>query len=292
MPLRPICLLIFLCGCVPGMREPTCEENIGTLDDAGDPVVWESCVARQRSVAYLVFSVETSGMLLLEHLTALSEVAGFMDPDEAIFFRIDEQGDGAVSRTGPLFTRYSTISGRQYYLADIEEGTYVIKKVPFFDDGGQFGRFEASLAFRSHRRRSEEVEAIVERFESEGAMILGVPLDTSEVPIILDEGWIISCSLGRRRIELGAQTWERLSPLERELALFHELGHCYLGRHHDNAIRENGHPKSIMAEEGFPDVVYRDYREEYIWELFDPKTFGTLMVPLIRSEEWGRNIGQ
>jgi hypothetical protein len=35
---------------------------------------------------------------------------------------------------------------------------------------------------------------------------------------------------------------------EREALFFHELGHCILGRKHDNRLLPNGDPRSIMVE--------------------------------------------
>lgn len=37
--------------------------------------------------------------------------------------------------------------------------------------------------------------------------------------------------------------------MEREALFFHELGHCVLGRDHDNQLLPNGDPKSIMVKD-------------------------------------------
>ena len=75
-----------------------------------------------------------------------------------------------------------------------------------------------------------------------------------------------------------------------ETIIFHELGHCILGREHDNTLMPNGDPRSIMYRAnitlyssciyplGSPcDFSYR--RTYYIDELFKPAT------PL---PEWGK----
>jgi hypothetical protein len=77
------------------------------------------------------------------------------------------------------------------------------------------------------------------------------------------------------------QCWQNSRQLE--TLLFHEMGHCILGREHDFSLLPNGDPKSIM----FPDYVtlyspcaypindscnqlYK--REYYLDELFNPNT--------------------
>ena len=68
-----------------------------------------------------------------------------------------------------------------------------------------------------------------------------------------------------------------------ETIIFHELGHCVLGREHDNTLMPKGDPKSIMIPDnptiyspcvypiGSPcDLLYR--RTYYLDELFNPAT--------------------
>ena len=68
-----------------------------------------------------------------------------------------------------------------------------------------------------------------------------------------------------------------------ETLIFHELGHCILGRQHDNSLMPKGDPKTIMYADniglyspclynlGNPcDLSYR--RAYYIDELFNPTT--------------------
>ena len=71
--------------------------------------------------------------------------------------------------------------------------------------------------------------------------------------------------------------------LQFETLIFHELGHCIIGRSHDNSLLPKGDPKSIMYPDnielyspcvypiaGTCDMLYR--RAYYIDELFDPST--------------------
>lgn len=78
---------------------------------------------------------------------------------------------------------------------------------------------------------------------------------------------------------------------EKEAFLIHELGHCVLGRLHDNSVLPNGDPKSMMAEsrlDVYSVCIYqiddqecdrRYKRSYYIDELFNEST----AVP-----EWGK----
>lgn len=75
--------------------------------------------------------------------------------------------------------------------------------------------------------------------------------------------------------------WQNNAQLE--TLIFHELGHCILGRQHDNNLMPKGDPRSIMIADdlgiyspcvyslGGPcDLSYR--RSYYIDELFNPST--------------------
>lgn len=90
-------------------------------------------------------------------------------------------------------------------------------------------------------------------------------------------------------INPGAQCWN--NDLELETLIFHELGHCFLGRNHLNERLPNGDPKSIMIENNislYSPCIYpiggqpcnnSFKRTYYLDELFDEST----AVP-----EWGK----
>lgn len=71
---------------------------------------------------------------------------------------------------------------------------------------------------------------------------------------------------------------------QQEALVYHELGHCILGRAHDNTLLPNGDPKSIMNESDlglYSSCVYPVDNEPcdetfkrpyYLDELFDEKT--------------------
>lgn len=74
------------------------------------------------------------------------------------------------------------------------------------------------------------------------------------------------------------------NPQQREALIFHELGHCVLGREHNSQTLPNGDPKSIMAAGnismyspciyviGEEDCNYIYKRAYYLDELFDENT--------------------
>jgi hypothetical protein len=85
------------------------------------------------------------------------------------------------------------------------------------------------------------------------------------------------------------QCW--FSAEEQEAFFIHELGHCILGRLHDNSLLPNGDPKSIMAEnqlDVYSICIYpiddkecdnRFKRPYYLDELFNEST---------PTPEWGK----
>ena len=64
--------------------------------------------------------------------------------------------------------------------------------------------------------------------------------------------------------------WNNASPLLREMVVFHELGHCYLGRGHREAQNNQGICLSIMRSglSGCLDNYNSDTRDAYLDELF------------------------
>lgn len=72
-------------------------------------------------------------------------------------------------------------------------------------------------------------------------------------------------------IVLDGHFWSRSSILKKELIVFHELGHCYLLRGHNDLINENGTCSSIMRSGtgGCLDLYNTSNRDEYLDELFD-----------------------
>ena len=62
-----------------------------------------------------------------------------------------------------------------------------------------------------------------------------------------------------------------ISPDSREVLIYHELGHCRLGRGHDNSKENNARGAkelSILNERLISGDQYKRYRNEYLTELF------------------------
>lgn len=138
----------------------------------------------------------------------------------------------------------------------------------------------------------EEIEPVVsdkafdgylERFIEEGQK-RGYPLDLDETDIIFKFGNLPSLQTGicrprkrPRHIYINPKYWEVASGWEREAIIFHELGHCVLGRIHLNEKLPNGECASLMdgKEDGFScvnNLVCPRWRDYYYDELFDPET--------------------
>jgi len=62
-------------------------------------------------------------------------------------------------------------------------------------------------------------------------------------------------------VHLDPEYWAEATDVEREMLVFHELGHCDLGRRHCEV-------GSLMAEYAFDGDTYLEYREDYLDELF------------------------
>lgn len=117
-----------------------------------------------------------------------------------------------------------------------------------------------------------EVLPYVEKFESIwGRRIYGLPIHMSQ---FLKRQTAGTCDMAGDKslsITISQGWWQDAEDVERELLIFHELGHCLLGRAHDNR-REGGVPDSLMFW-NLSEVVpyYRVNEEHYISELFGQK---------------------
>lgn len=139
-----------------------------------------------------------------------------------------------------------------------------------------------------------EWQPFIERFEQE-ATARGVTLDITNIVIqydgALDEslcGQCNSLSMDKRvqkiiSINPTAVCW--FTEEAKEAFIFHELGHCILGREHDPSLLPNDSPKSIMTPnnliiyvgcqypiDGDNTCDHRYRRTYYLDELFDPTT--------------------
>jgi len=79
------------------------------------------------------------------------------------------------------------------------------------------------------------------------------------------------------RIIINEERWHSLDELTKQSLIFHELGHCMLGRHHDDSEiivkhsdreGEETFPKSLMNTVLVNGRVFESHREHYERELF------------------------
>lgn len=73
-----------------------------------------------------------------------------------------------------------------------------------------------------------------------------------------------------RHIVIYQSFWDRATYLVREMIVFHELGHCILGRGHKEAAFENGICQSIMRSgtQSCIDAYTANNRDYFLDELF------------------------
>lgn len=117
-----------------------------------------------------------------------------------------------------------------------------------------------------------------ERFVNEGAR-RGIEVDFDRLQVHAQIQEIDSPGVGGvchyssaapNRIQIDASFFNSASDLFREFIIFHELGHCYLGRGHEEGSFDNGVCISIMRS-GLGDCLDRyqsQSREYYLNELF------------------------
>ena len=73
--------------------------------------------------------------------------------------------------------------------------------------------------------------------------------------------------MGTPKIQVNRARWDQAGPERREIVLFHEMGHCVLGRSHMDALKD-GIPGTLMHSGGPTVPVYQRHRAYYLKELF------------------------
>ena len=141
--------------------------------------------------------------------------------------------------------------------------------------------------------RMKEVQDLLKKFADEGKA-RGVSVNTSIIRFqfsnVLKDGYWGYCNAAQdansnfiidpnktNLIRLDSTIWRQMSFVEKEWLLFHECGHCALGRIHQNRTFLNGESYSIMSagDAGIygGQVNYSGFRKNfYLDELFNPKT--------------------
>lgn len=73
---------------------------------------------------------------------------------------------------------------------------------------------------------------------------------------------------GRVNIYIDKTAWNTSDSLQREMLLFHELGHCALDLDHDRSLDSSGVPNDIMYPVSFDSLYYYKYRKFYLDRMF------------------------
>ncbi len=89
----------------------------------------------------------------------------------------------------------------------------------------------------------------------------------------LPAGTLALCTLGNGipLITVSPDYWPKLTEQQREMVLFHELGHCLLGKIHENETRDVSGERayrSLMYLHPLDIYDYSQFHDDYMTELF------------------------
>ena len=89
---------------------------------------------------------------------------------------------------------------------------------------------------------------------------------------ISGSGIIGQCNSENKAITIDRVFWAGFDVWEREHLIYHELGHCFLGRGHCDKINNDGSCFSIMYSnaEDCDSNYNEETRQDYLDEIFDP----------------------
>jgi hypothetical protein len=127
-----------------------------------------------------------------------------------------------------------------------------------------------------HLNIESKYQPYVDAFEKRAAMV-GVPVKVTDltilsVPTINRKDVIGNCSVPLYNfrsptITISQEYWVNMDVYSREQLIFHEMGHCVLGRTHRSELNNHLH-LSIMHPFSVPSDVYKANYVQYIHELF------------------------
>lgn len=130
---------------------------------------------------------------------------------------------------------------------------------------------------------TNELDIYLQRFEDEAQQRqFQINLDEIELETTIQEidekgvaGICHYSSAHPNRITIDKTFWDNASEFMKEMVVFHELGHCVLGRGHREDATSRGFCKSIMQSgTGTCNLAYNsENRTYYINELFFPTEF-------------------
>jgi len=129
------------------------------------------------------------------------------------------------------------------------------------------------------QRHVDGFETELSAFE-EAARVEGRAIDTSNLVIEfgqVEPGKAANCQITDQGpiVQVKESIWTGYDREDREALIFHELGHCLLGRQHvaDTLVEKpDGYwaPRSLMVRNCVRGQMYQIYRSDYVRELFHP----------------------
>lgn len=127
---------------------------------------------------------------------------------------------------------------------------------------------------RKHNTTNQEFQRYVDQFKLDHETVLGSSV-SFDVPInfesLTKSNTTAECRTypnGTKEIYVSKTAWESLDAYDRMGMIYHELGHCVLGRDHDNEYI-NLKKASIMNENIWLTIgPSEENNQKYIYELF------------------------
>lgn len=135
----------------------------------------------------------------------------------------------------------------------------------------------SGLAQKKHVIDPEFLQ-LVDLFELEQEVIVDIDIEFKKIDYPTVGLCFYSVGLDNKKhglnIQIDPDFWNKSSNEQREELLFHELGHCILGRDHIETMLKYNTPKSVMYPYVF-ESAYKKHREYYVNELKNPKVLLT-----------------
>ena len=153
------------------------------------------------------------------------------------------------------------------------------------DESDLVGEVETRPEEIGYENVDEALWVYFERFEEEAAERgLIIDLNESEIVAMIGplEGENVAgqCTYSTafpNEVVLDEAFWEAASDAEKEMVVFHELGHCQLARAHREDVNSRNQCVSIMNSGTINcRIIYVLNREAYLDELFDEMFFDTI----------------
>lgn len=125
---------------------------------------------------------------------------------------------------------------------------------------------------------SEDFGSYIRLFQNEGADrgltvdITGLRVYMAEFGKAMNEQGVIGlCSPegDKQNIYISQKAWFSYDSLQREMLIFHEMGHCLLKQDHDKSMDKDAIPEDLMFPSNFESYFYNLNRSDYLDRMFN-----------------------